>query len=525
MDKNITIPKQEIAPGVFTTGGTATMPTINPISGQPNVIPTTDLTSQPKINLTGTTPTPTVDASLVANALQGTQTFDTNAEFQRQLDLQKQTQVDQTPLNNILASLTTAEQGLTGRGAEQLTAETQAGLPQAQQQRAGLQGQIKSQVAEYNALKTEFEKMSADIEAGAGRKGLTTGAVMGQQGAVDRAKLARLNSKASEIGLLQAQDLALAGQIETAQDIVNRAIDLKYQDREQEYKIKQAQYDRVKEFLTAEETKRGKALEVALKKEETAIAEAKENEKAIEKMLLDATPNAPASVIANAKAIKDKGGSSLEVAQALGKYGGDYLKTELLKSQIETDKAQRSKYYADIAKTKAETSALGLPGAGKLPTEGQILNAGYADRIRLANDIVASKTDTLKNMNYATFKLLESKSQLANKLLTPDQRQAGQAMRNFITAKLRKESGAAISPTEFDDARLQYFPALGDDEQTLRNKKVLRDSVLNNLIAGSGGAYKTDPIDTYFNAITGSVEAVNNQINNKEKSFLMSLPQ
>lgn len=294
MDKNITIPKQEIAPGVFTTGGTATIPS--------NIISTQTLQPVQPINLQGTTPTPTVDTGLVANALQGTQAFDTDAEFQRQLDLQKQTTPDQTPLNDILASLTTAEQGLTGRGTEQLTAETQAGLPQAQQQRAGIQGQIKSGIAEYNALKTEFEKMSADIEAGAGRKGLTTGAVTGQQGAVDRAKLARLNSKASEIGLLQAQDLALAGQIETAQNIVNRAIDLKYQDREQEYKIKQAQYDRVKEFLTAEETKRGKALEAALKKEEVAIAEAKENEKAIESIALKiAEFGGDPNIIKNAK--------------------------------------------------------------------------------------------------------------------------------------------------------------------------------------------------------------------------------
>ena len=388
MDKNITIAPKEIAPGVFSTGGTATMPnaptgwdtttyqnfkkanpTLEPngedtyrmLNAQPNVITPGALAPQAPINLAGTTPTPIVDTSLVANATQGTQAFDTNAEFQRQLELQKQTTPDQTPLNDILASLTASEQGLTGRGNEQLTAETSAGIPEAQKTRATLQGTIKSQLAEYNALKTEFEKMSADIEAGAGRKGLTTGAVMGQQGAVDRAKLARLNSKASEIGLLQAQDQALAGQIETAQNTVNRAIDLKYQDKEAEYQIKKLQYDRIKDSLTAEEKKRGEAMQNALKKEETALAETKANEKAIEKMLLDATPNAPANIIASANAVKQRGGSALEVAQALGKYGGDYLKTELLKQQIETEKAQRSKIYTDIAKTKRETGLLGQP--------------------------------------------------------------------------------------------------------------------------------------------------------------------
>lgn len=353
MDKNINIAPKEIAPGVFSTGGVATMPTVNPI--QPNVITPGALAPQTPINLAGTTPAPIVDTSLVANATQGTQAFDTNAEFQRQLELQKQTTPDQTPLNDILASLTASEQGLTGRGNEQLNAETSAGIPEAQKTRATLQGTIKSQLAEYEALKTEFEKMSADIEAGAGRKGLTTGAVMGQQGAVDRAKLARLNSKASEIGLLQAQDQALAGQIETAQNTVNRAIDLKYQDKEAEYQIKKLQYDRIKDSLTAEEKKRGEAMQNALKKEETALAETKANEKAIEKMLLDATPNAPANIIASANAVKQRGGSALEVAQALGKYGGDYLKTEMLKEQIKTEKAQQANIYNTISARNADT--------------------------------------------------------------------------------------------------------------------------------------------------------------------------
>lgn len=364
MDKNINIAPKEIAPGVFSTGGVATMPVNNPISNQPNVITPQALQPVAPINLAGTTPTPTVDTSLVANATQGTQAFDTNAEFQRQLELQKQTTPDQTPLNDILASLTASEQGLTGRGNEQLNAETSAGIPEAQKTRATLQGTIKSQLAEYNALKTQRDQLIADLEVGtrgSGNADIRASMLFGQQGAVERQYLARLNSKASEIGLLQAQDEALKGDIETAQNTVNRAIDLKYQDKEAEYQIKKLQYDRIKDSLTAEEKKRGEALQNALKKEEKVLAEKKKKEEDITKMITDATPNAPANIIANAKAIKENGGSTLEVAQALGKYGGDYLKTELLKQQIETEKAQRSKIYTDIAKTKRETGLLGQP--------------------------------------------------------------------------------------------------------------------------------------------------------------------
>lgn len=177
---------------------------------------------------------------------------------------------------------------------------------------------------------------------------------------------------------------------------------------------------------------------------------------------------------------------ALEIA---GRFGGDYLKADLLKQQIETEKAQRANIYANINKTKMETSLLNTPGGGKPITEAQAKSAGFAERIRQANDIIDSKADVFKKMSYADFKLAESKSQIANYFMLPDVRQAAQAMRNFITAKLRKESGASIAESEFKDAQLQYFPALGDDGQTLINKKTLRDSVLQNEILGAGSAY------------------------------------
>jgi hypothetical protein len=344
MDTNITIPKKEIAPGVFTTGGTATIP---------NVITPQALAPQPKVDLTGTVVTPQNGSDVVSGASSSALGFD--ADYQRMLGLQAQPQAESDTMSKLLADITGAEEGLTGRGETQLATENQLGISELSKRRAETtQPRLKSALAEYQALKTEFEQMSADIEAGAGRKGLTTGAVMGQQGAIDRAKLARLNSKASEIGLIEAEDLAIKGQIDEAQKRADRAVDLLFADREATYNTKLNQYNRVKEFLTEEEKKRGKALEYALGKEKEKIDAEKEQAKSIEKMLLEATPNAPANIISNAKAIKDKGGSALEVAQALGKYGGDYLKTELLKQQIETEKAQRSKIYSDIAKTKAE---------------------------------------------------------------------------------------------------------------------------------------------------------------------------
>jgi hypothetical protein len=503
MEQNITIPKKEIAPGIFTTGGVATMPT--------NVITPQSLAPQPQINLN--TPEefqnqpPTIDGDIAFfNQLQNQQT-------QAQQLLQAQQSGKNTEIENLMKTLG-------GQGQEQLSLEQQIVNP-LQSQITDIMGQFGVKQAEYQNLLQQYEKAKTNIEAGAGAKGLTTSAVMGQQGAIDRAKASDLNVRASEMGILQAQALALQGKADLAQKQIDRAVDLKYKSVENELKIKQFQLDQIKENLTAEEKKKYDAQQYALKKEEARVAEQKATESAIQKMLLDATPNAPADIISNAKTIAEKGGSTLEVAQALGKYGGDYLKTELLKAQIQTEKAQASNYYASANKTKAETGLLGTDG-GKPPTAAQATASGYASRVVQAKDIIDVNTDKLSKLSVASY-LAQRK--LPNYLQSPLVQQQLQAERNFVNAVLRRESGAAIADSEFASATKQYFPMPGDSAEVLAQKKLNRDLTSMNLINESGSAYKVNPVDAYFNFATGSLQNVNNQINNKEQSFLMSLPK
>lgn len=57
-----------------------------------------------------------------------------------------------------------------------------------------------------------------------------------------------------------------------------------------------------------------------------------------------------------------------------------------------------------------------------------------------------------------------------------------QAKRDFINATLRRESGAVISPSEFDNAEKQYFPQIGDSpaviEQKARNRALATKGVM-----------------------------------------------
>lgn len=55
-------------------------------------------------------------------------------------------------------------------------------------------------------------------------------------------------------------------------------------------------------------------------------------------------------------------------------------------------------------------------------------------------------------------------------LASPAQQQVEQAQRDFINAVLRRESGAVISESEFDNARKQYFPQVGDSAQVKAQK-------------------------------------------------------
>lgn len=66
------------------------------------------------------------------------------------------------------------------------------------------------------------------------------------------------------------------------------------------------------------------------------------------------------------------------------------------------------------------------------------------------------------------------------------QQQVEQAQRNFINAVLRRESGAVISPQEFDNANRQYFPQPGDSPEVITQKQRNRELVISSFTEESG---------------------------------------
>jgi hypothetical protein len=75
---------------------------------------------------------------------------------------------------------------------------------------------------------------------------------------------------------------------------------------------------------------------------------------------------------------------------------------------------------------------------------------------------------------------------------SPNQQKVEQAQRDFINAVLRRESGAVISEPEFDNARKQYFPAVGDSDevkaQKAANRKRATELMLQEVPSARRGA-------------------------------------
>jgi hypothetical protein len=132
--------------------------------------------------------------------------------------------------------------------------------------------------------------------------------------------------------------------------------------------------------------------------------------------------------------------------------------------------------YADFLKT------------AKAPTAAQYLVAEYAARAEQSIPQIESIQNDIVKMNYADFEIRRNLPAVAQGSVV---RQYMQAARNFINAKMRRESGAVISATEFEDARKQYLPQPGDDAKTLKMKKDNRDLIYVALKNAAGNAYQS----------------------------------
>jgi hypothetical protein len=117
------------------------------------------------------------------------------------------------------------------------------------------------------------------------------------------------------------------------------------------------------------------------------------------------------------------------------------------------------------------------------PSQAEALSAGYANRLEAASKVLDNTGDSLTN----PIKNVESKIPLiGNYAVGSKYQQADQAARDFINAQLRRESGAAIAESEFENARKQYLPQPGDSAAVKKQKREARARAVRNMQLSAG---------------------------------------
>lgn len=151
----------------------------------------------------------------------------------------------------------------------------------------------------------------------------------------------------------------------------------------------------------------------------------------------------------------------------------------------------------------------------KPPTQAQYTVAAYAQRVSQSGDIINDMESIIAGYNPFQYSI-EKSDKTPNWAKSSNIKSIEQAERNFINAVLRRESGAAIAPSEFTSAEKQYFPLPRDDAKILEQKRQNRKTTLQGLINASGSAYEGEDIRTQVIGLGYDYDAMSQQYSDEE---------
>ena len=163
----------------------------------------------------------------------------------------------------------------------------------------------------------------------------------------------------------------------------------------------------------------------------------------------------------------------------------------------------------------ATASVAGTPlrGKGTAMTESQSNATAYGMRMKEANAILEdlAKKGVLKGAVIEATPLIGGAlGQVLPSALggtSAAQQQVNQAKSNFITAVLRKESGAVISDSEFDREDKKYFPQINDNAAVIKQKENARKLAIKAIEVQAGPGAKE--IQKYQPSVGGGVDTSN----------------
>lgn len=118
--------------------------------------------------------------------------------------------------------------------------------------------------------------------------------------------------------------------------------------------------------------------------------------------------------------------------------------------------------------------------------------AAYADRMAAANTVLDDPAITKAQTDLGQ-QAMGGMPVVGNFLTSKERQMADQAQRDFVNAILRRESGAVISPSEFENASKQYFPQPGDTPQVIEQKRQNRAMAIQGVVRAAGSNYTAPP--------------------------------
>ena len=147
---------------------------------------------------------------------------------------------------------------------------------------------------------------------------------------------------------------------------------------------------------------------------------------------------------------------------------GEAASNAVARSRLAFDIGQAAPSAVEVKAAAQERGKASVEG-GKTLTESQAKAANFAGRMNTAFGII----DSIESNPTALAKLVAGNSW--TNLLAPEAaQQYRQAQENWVTANLRKESGAVIGKDEMDQEIRKYFPVAGDKPKNIEQKRQAR---------------------------------------------------
>ena len=241
------------------------------------------------------------------------------------------------------------------------------------------------------------------------------------------------------------------------------------------------------------------------------LAQASENPEQGQQLFAQAYNLAPKFVSGFVKAQKEK--------SDLDSKGGTRYQAVPFETGFRVFDRKTGEFSGDLIEDEAAAAkaAAELDKAGKVSiasaNEGQKKAATFARRMFDSADQMELLEDKIDPTNRIISFISGGSgvtSELANRVASPDEQQYATAASDFVTAQLRKESGAAIGPDEFDRKYREFFPVVGDKEEQIKAKRERRRKAAQDMALESGGLYEEVFNKPDEQSSTGSVIVIEN---------------